>query len=217
MGKIKFSAKTFGFTSKVKMRADIMQAAESSPELRKEIARVFQMANRRIQNIESKDLLSPAVMSLPNSDVKGFSKFNMRHTWNELKSEYASAVAFLKQPTSTASGTREYNKHLQQAYDLKPDEFNLMARQLNNKLLSVDDEEFVEKYLKRYKDFTGDLESAARDVAQQIETDAVRLQNKIDENVFGAVNEYANAQQQLEDNMEHELNRILADLDKFSL
>lgn len=217
MGKIKFSAKTFGFTSKVKMRADIMQAAESSRELRKEIARVFQMANRRIQNIESKDLVSPAVMALNKGDITGFSKFNMRHDWNELKGEYASAVAFLRQPTSTASGTREYNRHLQQTYDLQPDEFNLMARQLNNKLLSVDDAEFVEKYLKRYKDFTGDLESAVSDISQQIETDAVRLQNKIDENVFGAVDEYANAQQQLEENMDHELNRIMSDLNKFGL
>lgn len=217
MGKIKFSTKTFGFTSKVKMRADIMQAAESSSDLRKEIARVFQMANRRIQNIESKGLLSPAVLSLNKSDVKGFSKFNMKHTWNDLKSEYATAVSFLKQPTSTASGTREYNAHLQRAYELSSEEFNLMAAQLNNKLLSVDDNEFVEKYLKRYKDFTGDLESTVRDVSQQIETDAVRLQNKIDEDILGAVDEYANAQEQLEDNMEHELNRILNDLNKFGL
>jgi hypothetical protein len=217
MGKIKFSAKTFGFTSKVKMRADIMQAAESSSDLRKEIARVFQMANRRIQNIESKGLLSPAVLSLPNSSVEGFSKFNMKHSWNELKSEYAQAVSFLKQPTSTASGTREYNRHLQQTYDLSSEEFDLMAAQLNNKLLSVDDTEFVEKYLKRYKDFTGDLEAAVSDVSQQMETDAVRLQNAIDEDLIGAVDEYANAQEQLEDNMQHELDRIMRNLEKFGL
>lgn len=194
-----------------------MQAAESSSDLRKEIARVFQMANRRIQNIESKGLLSPAVMSLNKSDVTGFSKFNMRHSWNDLKSEYAAAVSFLKQPTSTASGTREYNKHLQQSYDLSSEEFNLMAAQLNNKLLSVDDTEFVEKYLKRYKDFTGDLEAAVSDVSQQMETDAVRLQNSIDEDLVGAVDEYANAQEQLEDNMQHELDRIMRNLEKFGL
>ena len=217
MAKIKFSTKTFGLVSKVKMRADIMQAAESSSDLRKEIARVFQMANRRIQNIESKGLLSPAVMSLNKSDVAGFSKFNMKHTWNELKSEYATAVSFLKQPTSTASGTREYNKHLQQSYDLSSEEFDLMAAQLNHKILSVDDNEFVEKYLKRYKDFTGDLESAVSDVSQQMETDAIRLQKAIDEDLIGAVDEYANAQEQLEDNMQHELDRIMRNLEKFGL
>lgn len=194
-----------------------MQAAESSSDLRKEIARVFQMANRRIQNIESKGLLSPAVMSLNKSDVAGFSKFNMKHTWNELKSEYATAVSFLKQPTSTASGTREYNKHLQQSYDLSSEEFDLMAAQLNHKILSVDDNEFVEKYLKRYKDFTGDLESAVSDVSQQMETDAIRLQKAIDEDLIGAVDEYANAQEQLEDNMQHELDRIMRNLEKFGL
>ena len=155
----------------------------SSPEYKAEIRRIFQQANRRIQNIESKGLVSPAVMALNKGDIKGFTKFSMKHDWEDLKAEYAKAVGFLRQPTSTATGVREYNKHLMDAYDLTEDEFNLMADKIQEKFLSVSDENFVEQYLMRYKDFTGELETEAADVSDQIETDAARLEQAIEQDL----------------------------------
>lgn len=187
MAKIKFSARTFAKTSKYKIRPDILQQLESSNVAREEIRRIFQVANRRIQNIESKDLVSPALQALGKGDVKGFTKFSMKHSWEDLKTEYSKAIGFLRQPTSTASGTREYNKHLQQAYDLSEKEFDLMAKKLNDKILSLDDSDFVEKYLMRYKDFTGELERTVSDVSQQMEDDAIQLQNKIDNEIENLV------------------------------
>ena len=146
---IGFSSRTFGFTSKVQLRQDILQSLKSSPALRAEIRRVFQMANRRIQNIESKELVSPAVMALNKGDIQGFTKFGMKGSWEELKAEYGKAVAFLRQPTSTATGVREYNAHLMEAYDLTKDEFDLMARKIQEKFLSVKVDNFVEQYLMR--------------------------------------------------------------------
>lgn len=179
---IGFSARTFGFT-KAQIKQDIIEATKSSPQFRAEIRRVFQQANRRIQNIESKGLVSPAVMALNKGDIKGFTKFSMRHDWEDLKAEYAKAVGFLRQPTSTATGVREYNRHLQEAYDLTEDEFNLMADKIQDKFLSVSDDNFVEQYLMRYKDFTGELETEAQDVSDQIETDAARLQAALEQEV----------------------------------
>lgn len=208
MPKIKFSARTFAKTSKISIRQDILTALDSSPVLRKEIARVFQMANRRIQNIETHELISPAVEALNKGDIAGYSKFNMRHTWEELKIEYSKAISFLRQPTSTASGTREYNYHLQQVYDLTPDEFNLMARKLNDKILSLDDSEFVDRYLMRYKDFTGELERTVSDVSQQIETEAIQLQNAVESRI-----------DQIQDDVtaNEAINEILIEFDKFGL
>ena len=183
MGAIKFSAKVFAKTSKLKLRKDILQQLESSNTAREEIKRIFQIANRRIQNIESKDLISPAVQALGKGNIKGFTKFSMKHSWEDLKTEYSKAIGFLRQPTSTASGTREYNKHLQQAYDISPDEFDLMAKKLNDKIMSLDDSDFVEQYLMRYKDFTGELERTVSDVSTQMETDAHLLQQQIDTEV----------------------------------
>lgn len=97
----------------------IINAVEGSPEMRKEIRRVFQMANRRIQNIEQANVFSPAVASLGKGGVKGYSKFSVKgfgstgESWTELKKEYGKAVAFLQQPTSTAAGAREFEKQVQ--------------------------------------------------------------------------------------------------------
>ena len=177
--RINFHKQVYGYI-KQEIKPEILQAEKSDPELRKEISRVFQQANRRIQNIESKGLISPAVQAIGKSDIKGFTKFSMRQDWDVLKVEYAKAISFLRQPTSTATGTRDYNRHLMQTYDLTKDEFNLMAQKLNDKLTSISDEQFVERYLMRYKDFTGELEQTAQDVSTQIESEAKSIANAID-------------------------------------
>lgn len=158
-----------------------MDAIESRGYLRKEIARVFQQANRRIQNVEKTGLVSPAVVALNKGNIKGFAKFSMKHDWNDLKIEYSKAVSFLQQPTSTASGTREYSDHLKKSYDLNDKEFKLMQDKLMGKIASVSDERFLEQYLMKYKDFTGELEQESRDVSDQIEDDAVRIENALDD------------------------------------
>lgn len=181
---IGFSNRTFNATKKARIKKEIINAVESSPSLRKQISRVFQQANRRIQNIEKNGVVSPAVVALNKGDVKGYSKFSMKHSWNDLKIEYSKAIAFLQQPTSTATGTNEYAKHLKKTYKLTDDEFSLMQNKLIGKIASVSDEKFLEQYLMQYKDFTGELEQESRDVSDQIESDAVKiadnLQNSID-------------------------------------
>lgn len=179
---IGFSDRAFSFNKAV-IKQRIIEAKMSSPEYRAEIRRIFQQANRRIQNIESKGLVSPAVMALNKGDIQGFTKFSMKHDWEDLKAEYAKAVSFLRQPTSTATGVREYNNHLMDAYDLTEDEFDLMAAKIQEKFLSVSDDNFVEQYLMRYKDFTGELEAEAADVSDQIESDAQMIQAALEEEV----------------------------------
>ena len=107
----------------------------------------------------------------------------MAQDWETLKIEYAKAISFLRQPTSSASGTSQYNRHLQTVYDLTPDEFNLMSKSLNNRLTSLSDSDFVERYLMRYKDFTGELEQAATDISTQIESEAESIQRALEKEV----------------------------------
>lgn len=211
--KIKFTKSVFGATQRAKIKKEILQAVESSPEYRKEIARVFQMANRRIQNIEKSGQLSPAVQALNKGDVKGFTKFSMKGDWNTLKIEYGKAISFLRQPTSTAQGARQYGQHLQRMYDLTPDEYNLMARNLQGKLNSVSDSDFVERYLMRYKDFTGEMEQSASDISTQIESEAQSISRAIDAEIERQANEVAD---QMED-MQNDIERILRNFGKFGL
>lgn len=211
--KIKFTKSVFGATQRAKIKKEILQAVESSPEYRKEIARVFQMANRRIQNIEQSGQLSPAVQALNKGDVKGFTKFSMKGDWNTLKIEYGKAISFLRQPTSTGQGARQYGQHLQRMYDLTPDEYNLMARNLQGKLNSVSDSDFVERYLMRYKDFTGEMEQSASDISTQIESEAQSISRAIDAEIEWQANEVAD---QMED-MQNDIERILRNFGKFGL
>ena len=211
--KVNFSPSVYAKTSKLKLKREILQAVESSPEMRKEIARVFQMANRRIQNIEQSGQLSPAVQALNKGDVKGFTKFSMKGDWNTLKIEYGKAISFLRQPTSTAQGARQYGQHLQRMYDLTPDEYNLMARNLQGKLNSVSDSDFVERYLMRYKDFTGEMEQSASDISTQIESEAQSISRAIDAEIERQANEVAD---QMED-MQNDIERILRNFGKFGL
>lgn len=210
--KIKFSSGVLK-SIKQQVKQEILQAAESSPELRNEIARVFQMANRRIQNIENKGLLSPAVAALGKGDITGYTKFSMSYDWETLKIEYAKAISFLRQPTSSANGTTQYNRHLQKVYDLTPDEFNLMAQSLNDRLTSLSDSDFVERYLMRYKDFTGELEQAATDISGQIESEAESIQRALEQELEESAE---NAAIEIEDEFKS-IQRIIDGFKKFGL
>ena len=211
MAKLQFTNKTFKLT-KQGIKKDILQSIEGDKEMKKEIRRVFQMANRRIQNVEQSGLLSPAVSALNKGEIKGYTKFSMRNNWTDLKTEYAKAISFLRQPTSTLTGLSEYNNHLKKEYDLSDDEFNLMSKSINNKLGSISDSNFVERYLMRYKDFTGELETEARDISDQLEDDAILLQRAIDD----AVEKQANAIIEGQNKVLSEINRITGNFNKFS-
>ena len=215
--KVGYHAQVYRYI-KQKAKPVILQAEKSNPEMRKEIARVFQQANRRIQNIESNGLISPAVQALGKSDVQGFTKFSMRQDWESLKVEYAKAIGFLQQPTSTATGTRDYNRHLMQTYDLTEDEFNLMAKKLNDKLTSVSDEKFVERYLMRYKDFTGELEQTAKDVSTQIESEAESIASALDKDIENEAEKMSSeAANDAADTVDKAIKAILDTFNKFNI
>lgn len=217
---IGFTSKTFVLTSKVQLDKQILTAVESRGYLRKEIARVFQQANRRIQNVEKSGIVSPAVVALNKGNITGFTKFSMRHSWEDLKIEYTKAVSFLRQPTSTATGTKEYAEHLKKAYDLDDKSFTLMQNKLMGKIASVSDERFLEQYLMQYKDFTGELEQESKDVSDQIEDDAVKIENALDDALEQIGND-PNAEAFINDvdsyNTDEPLKRILDEFKKFGL
>lgn len=217
---IGFTNKTFALTSKVQLDKQILTTVESRGYLRKEIARVFQQANRRIQNVEKTGIVSPAVVALNKGNITGFTKFSMRHTWEDLKIEYSKAVSFLRQPTSTATGTKEYAEHLKKAYDLDDKSFALMQDKLMGKIASVSDERFLEQYLMQYKDFTGELEQESKDVSDQIEDDAVKIENALDDALEQIGND-PNAEAFINDvdsyNTDEPLKRILDEFKKFGL
>lgn len=176
------------------IKKDVIQSAVSDPKLRAEIQRIFQVANRRIQNVERSGVFSPAVASLGDRGDR-YTKFSLKgRTWSELKMEYGRAVTFLQQPTSTARGSKEYNNQLMRRYNLTEQEFSALTSEYSHKMHSLSGTDFVDKYLKRYKDFSGEYEQAVASSSNQMESEAhllgEALENQLIEDLTYIVDDF---------------------------
>ena len=217
MAKIKYSSKVISRT-KTELNKEITVSLESTPEFRKEIARIFQQANRRIQNIEKSGYLSPAVESLNLDPSAGYSKFNFGDkNWAELKIEYAKAVSFLQKPSSTASGAKQYENHIREAYNLNQWEFDAIKHKLQNKFLTPAETAFTSGAGMRYSDYSGEFENYKQSLADQIESDAEKMRNTqaldaaLDRDLAKIMPEIAN------DIAKDEINRIMKGFSNFGL
>ena len=95
---------------------DLVGVKSGTPDLKKQMLKTFQKANRRIQNVKNSGLSSPAVQQLISErGDKGYTFFSGANLdprnpidWEQLKYEYGRAIAFLNNPTSSARGARQY-------------------------------------------------------------------------------------------------------------
>lgn len=200
MASMKFSKKVTKNFNKEKARKDIINAIEGNSEFRKEIRRVFQVANRRIQNIEQGGYYSPALASLGKSGVKGYSKFSVRgfgntgSDWNTLLKEYTKAINFLNSPTSTATGAKEFELQVKQKFNVPDDLWDYVKADVIGGTTSMSDEmlqklpysQLVEgAYDSAYRSVSSQIEKGALDLAKGIQSDinrtADQLANSVDE------------------------------------
>lgn len=199
MAKIGFTWRTFGAT-KYEVKESILKSLESDKGMRKDMQRIIDIANKRISRLQSGDVISPALQALT---VKHFSFKGQ--SWENAKIEYARAVSFLQQPTSTVIGSKEYGRYIQRTYDLTNDEYLKLGRELVTKVSSVDEQSFYDKYLRNYKDFSGELEQTAKDISDQIESDAQKLADNLQQELDKQAEEQAN---QLDDTLKGIMKRF---------
>ena len=197
---MKFSKKVTKNFNKEKARKDIINAIEGNAEMRKEMRRVFQVANRRIQNIEQGGYYSPALASLGKSGVKGYSKFSVKgfgntgSDWNTLLKEYTKAINFLNSPTSTATGAKEFELQVKQKFNVPDDLWDYVKADVIGGTTSMSDEmlqklpysQLVEgAYDSAYRSVSSQIEKGALDLAKGIQSDinrtADQLANTVDE------------------------------------
>lgn len=106
-----FSESIFKNRIKLDVSVDI-----GTKELKKQMLKVFQQANRRIQNVTNKGYASSAVETViaerGKHDFTYFSGKGLDPTnktqWERLKFEYLKAESFLSNPTSSATGAKQY-------------------------------------------------------------------------------------------------------------
>lgn len=95
---------------------DLVGVKIGTPDIKRQMLKTFQKANRRIQNVRNAGLSSPAVQQLISErGERGYTYFsganlNPRNPtdWEQLKYEYGRAISFLNNPTSSARGARQY-------------------------------------------------------------------------------------------------------------
>ena len=197
MASMKFSKKVTKNFSKEKARKDIINAIEGNSEFRKEIRRVFQVANRRIQNIEQGGYYSPALASLGKSGVKGYSKFSVKgfgntgSDWKTLLKEYTKAINFLNSPTSTATGAKEFELQVKQKFNVPDDIWNDVKADVIGGTTSMSDE-MLQK-LPYSQLVEGAYDSAYRSVSSQIEKGALELAKGIQSDINRTADQLANS------------------------
>ena len=204
MASMKFSKKVTKNFSKEKARKDIINAIEGNSEFRKEIRRVFQVANRRIQNIEQGGYYSPALASLGKSGVKGYSKFSVKGfgntgtDWNTLLKEYTKAINFLNSPTSTATGAKEFELQVKQKFNVPDDLWDYVKADVIGGTTSMSDEmlqklpysQLVEgAYDSAYRSVSSQIEKGALDLAKGIQSDINRTADQLADSVDEALDD----------------------------
>lgn len=197
MASMKFSKKVTKNFSKEKARKDIINAIEGNAEMRKEMRRVFQVANRRIQNIEQGGYYSPALASLGKSGVKGYSKFSVKgfgntgSDWKTLLKEYTKAINFLNSPTSTATGAKEFELQVKQKFNVPDDIWDYVKADVIGGTTSMSDE-MLQK-LPYSQLVEGAYDSAYRSVSSQIEKGALELAKGIQSDINRTAEQMANS------------------------
>lgn len=134
-GGVVFTGSVLKSANAIRLSSEILTADLPTPELKKQIQKVFHTANRRIQNIEKSGVYSPAVKELEFNQVgqtQKFAKFTQAgQNWNDIKLQYAKAVQFLRKPTSTASGAKQWNKAIQKELGFNDGLYNAIIQQVN--------------------------------------------------------------------------------------
>lgn len=146
MAKNIFSASVIKSINKP-LNQDITNAVIGSKGLKTLVNRVLQQANRRIQNIEKAGLASPAVKAVYSErGKKNYTYFSTSglnplnpSDWELIKYEYGRAMSFINNPTSTATGARQYIKY--QATQL-----NNIPFESANKIVDLATEPTIDEY-----------------------------------------------------------------------
>lgn len=181
------------------------EAFFNSPNVEKEIKRVFQMANRRVQNLKNAKVVSPALKALELATGKtdkftvfSFSKNDLLTTSGQEKLAYSwgQAVAFLHNPTSTALGARQYTKEISNELNVSKDR----ASEILDYLTDTEIDFMGNIHLINYRDTLNKIRTESKNDANAINWSAANWKNQVmqalqkeSSNIDKALDNFANS------------------------
>ena len=175
----------------------LLNFQEGTSELKKQMNKVFQRANRRIQNIQKAGLASPAVKAvIAERGTKNYTYFSSKGLnptnttdWDLLRYEYGRALAFLNNPTSSATGARQYIRY--------------QANRLNipfesaNKIVDIATDPTIDEYgnvnIFSYGDILDGFKADVEKIGDEIGNNAVDYAKNLEDYLLNSWNTKSNA------------------------
>lgn len=156
-------------------------------DLKHLMMKTFQKANRRIQNVVNAGLSSPAVQQViaerGKRDFTYFSGANLDPRnpidWEQLKYEYGRAIAFLNNPTSSATGARQYIRYMQRELNTTFDDANKIVGLATQPEISENGEVNIFNYSSILERLRGDVMQEQKNGLDNVENYAEELEQKL--------------------------------------
>ena len=156
-------------------------------DLKQMMLKTFQKANRRIQNVVNAGLSSPAVQQViaerGKRDFTYFSGANLDPRnpidWEQLKYEYGRAVAFLNNPTSSATGARQYIRYMQRELNTTFDGANKIVGLATQPEISENGEVNIFNYSSILERLRGDVMQEQKNGLDNVDNYAEELEQKL--------------------------------------
>lgn len=170
----------------------LLNFQEGTNELKKQMNKVFQRANRRIQNVLNAGLASPAVKAvIAERGIKDYTYFSGAGLnpanitdWDLLRYEYGRALAFLNNPTSSATGARQYIKY-------QADRLNIPFESAN-KVVDIATDPTIDEYgnvnIFSYGDILDDFKADVEKIGDEIGINAVDYAQNLEDYLLNSWN-----------------------------
>lgn len=189
------------FQSNLKYNDKIRNTITGSKELKAQINKTLQRANRRIQNLNSSNKPSPALKALASErDVTSrFSVFSIgnidtstQYGWLIAKEEYARALAFLNNPTSSVTGTKTYINRIADKYKINKDVAERVIDKASDPILLNDSRININAYKYRavIEQIINTIFSTANNMNANAEMFEQNLENQIEDLTQSTIENY---------------------------
>lgn len=156
-------------------------------DLKQLMTKTFQKANRRIQNVQNAGLASPAVQQvIAERGKREFTYFTGARLdprnptdWEHLKYEYGRALAFLNNPTSSATGARQYIKYTQRELNTTFDGANKIVGLATQPEISENGDINIFNYSSILQRLRGDVMLEQQNGLENVDSYAIDIEQKL--------------------------------------
>lgn len=156
-------------------------------DLKQLMMKTFQKANRRIQNVQKAGLSSPAVQQvIAERGKRNFTYFSGANLdprnptdWEQLKYEYGRAIAYLNNPTSSATGARQYIRYTQKQLQTTFEGANRIVGLVTQPEITENGEVHIFNYSSILERLRGDVMKEQKNGLENVDNYAIDLEQKL--------------------------------------